>query len=87
MPSLSDMLDRLGSCLARTLGRAATIAIGFAITMFGLGMAATIVLPPLGVATGLLGLAVFLGGTFAPDTNDRLLTRLDRLRLRKPRET
>ena len=66
MTTLSDTLDRLGSFLARTLGRTTTIMIGFAMTIVGLGMTATIVL--LGVVTGLLGVAVFLGGTFAPDT-------------------
>jgi hypothetical protein len=41
--------------------------IGFAMAIVGLGMTATIVLLPLGVVTGLLGVAVFLGGIFAPD--------------------
>ncbi|HMF96907.1 MAG TPA: hypothetical protein VKE96_21560 [Vicinamibacterales bacterium] len=68
MTTLSDMVDCLGSFLARTFGRAATTMIGFAMTIVGLGMTATIVLLPLGVVTGLLGVAVFLGGTFAPDT-------------------
>ena len=48
------------------------IIIGFAMTIAGLGMMVTIVLLPLGVVTGLLGVAVFLGGRFAPDkTTDR----------------
>jgi len=68
MTTLSDTLDRLGSFLARTLGRATTMMIGFAMTIVGLGMTGTIVLLPLGIVTGLLGVAVFLGGTFAPDT-------------------
>jgi hypothetical protein len=68
MTTRSDRLDRLGLFLARTLGRTTTIVIGFAMTIVGLGMTATIVLLPLGVVTGLLGVAVFLGGTFAPDT-------------------
>jgi hypothetical protein len=66
--ALSDTLDRLGSFLARKLGRATTIMIGFAMTIVGHGMTATIVLLPLGVVTALLGVAIFLGGTFAPDT-------------------
>ncbi len=68
MTTLSDRLDRLGSFLARTLGRTTTIVIGFAMTILGLGMTATIVLLPIGVVTGLLGVAVFLAGTFAPNT-------------------
>lgn len=68
MTTLSNTLHRLGSLLARTLGRTTTIVIGFAMTIVGLGMTATIVMLPLGVVTGLLGVAVFLGGMFAPDT-------------------
>jgi len=72
MTTLSDALDRLGSFLARALGRTTTIVIGFAMTIVGLGMTATIVLLPLGIVTGLLGVAVFLAGIFAPDrTIDR----------------
>jgi hypothetical protein len=51
-----------------TLGRATTIIIGSAMAIVGLGLTATIVLLPLGVVTGLLGVAVFLADTFAPDT-------------------
>ena len=36
-----------------------TIVLGFAMMIAGLGMTATIVLLPLGVMTGLLGVAVF----------------------------
>lgn len=65
MPTLSDAIDRLGSFLACRLGGATTTVIGFAMTIAGLGMTATAVLLPLGVVTGLLGVGVFLGGTFA----------------------
>jgi hypothetical protein len=65
---LPHTLDRLCSFMARTLGRAATIMIGFAMMVVGLGMTATIVLLPGGVVIGLLGVAVFLGGTLAQDT-------------------
>jgi hypothetical protein len=72
MTTLSDALERVGSFLARTLGRTTMVIIGFAMTIAGLGMMVTIVLLPLGVVTGLLGVAVFLGGRFAPDkTTDR----------------
>jgi len=74
MPTLSDAIDWLGSLLARRLGRVATIAIGFGMTIAGLGMTATVVVP-LGVVTGLLGVGVFLGGTFAPDKGDGRVTR------------
>jgi len=71
--TLRDALDRLSSFLPRTVSRTATVMIGFAMTIVGLGvmvpivmlplgMTATIVLLPLGVVTGLLGVAVFLGG-------------------------
>ena len=68
MTTLSDTLDRLGSFLARTLGRTTTIIIGFAMTIVGLGMTTTIVLAPLGIVIGLVGVAAFLAGIFAPDT-------------------
>jgi hypothetical protein len=59
MTTLSNTLDRLGSFLARALGRTTTIVLGFAMMIAGLGMTVTIVLLPLGVMTGLLGVAVF----------------------------
>jgi hypothetical protein len=39
-------------------------------TMVGLAMTATIVMLPLGVAIGLLGIATFLCGVFAPPNAD-----------------
>lgn len=41
--------------------------IGFIMMMAGLGMMASIVLLPAGVVSLLLGLAIFVGGLFAPD--------------------
>ena len=66
MTVLSAAIDWLGSILARRLGGATTTVIGFVMTLTGLGMTATMVLLPLGIVTGLLGVVVFLGGTFAP---------------------
>ena len=67
MTRIAGALDRLGLFLIRTLGRATTIAVGCVMTIAGFGMSATIVLLPLGVMTGLLGVAIFLCGTSAPD--------------------
>jgi hypothetical protein len=72
--TLSDTLDRLGSFLARTLGRTTTIMIGFAATIVGLGMTSTIVLLPLGVVTAFLAIAVFLKRHIRSGHNDRSLT-------------
>ena len=36
--------------------------------VLGLGMTATIVMLPAGVVLGLLGVAIFVGGIFAPDS-------------------
>ena len=36
-------------------------------SVVGVAMVATIVMLPLGVVIGLLGVAIFVGGVFAPD--------------------
>jgi hypothetical protein len=55
------------------LGHAAAIAIGLVLMIAGIGMGVTIVLLPLGIATGITGLFIFLWGLLgsAPWEHDR----------------
>jgi len=56
--------------VARPLGRILTVFVGLAIGMVGLAMCVTIVMFPLGVTLELMGIAVTLGGLFAPISID-----------------
>ena len=47
------------------LGRVAAIVIGFIMMVIGLGLSVTMVMLPVGVAIGLTGVAIFVGGLFA----------------------
>ncbi len=64
--TLSHTLSHIAVRVAAPLGRLVTIIAGFVITMVGLAMIATIVMLPLGVTLGLLGIAIVLCGVFAP---------------------
>jgi hypothetical protein len=66
--SLSHKLRRVAARVAGKLGRLATMVVGFVMSMVGLAMIATIVMLPFGLFIGLLGVAVFLCGVFAPTT-------------------
>lgn len=46
------------------LGHAVAIAVGFAMMVLGLGLGVTIILLPVGIVVGLLGVLVFVGGLF-----------------------
>ena len=54
----------------RVFNRMAALIAGAILMVLGLAMTATIVMLPLGVVLGLLGVAVFLGGLFAPAFGD-----------------
>jgi hypothetical protein len=47
------------------LGHAAAIVIGFVMMVVGLGLGVTMIMLPVGLVVGLLGLAIFTGGFFA----------------------
>ena len=47
------------------LGHAAAIFIGFVMMILGLGLGVTLIMLPVGLVVGFLGLAIFLGGIFA----------------------
>ena len=44
---------------------AAFVIIGFVLMVVGLGLGVTIMMLPVGIVVGLVGLAMFLGGLFA----------------------
>ena len=59
-------MGQVAACVAGVLGHLATVSIGVVLTVVGLAMTATIVMLPLGVAIGLLGIGLLLSGVFAP---------------------
>jgi len=60
----------LGGRIGRSLPRLALVIIGFVLMVVGLAMTASIVMLPAGVVLGLLGVATFLTGIFAPNVLD-----------------
>jgi hypothetical protein len=50
----------------RVFNRVAALIAGSILTVLGLAMTATIVMLPVGIVFGVLGVAIFLGGLFAP---------------------
>lgn len=48
-----------------TLGHAAAVVVGLVMMVMGLGLGVTLVMLPVGLVIGFLGLAIFLGGLFA----------------------
>ena len=63
-------LRTLGGRIGRSLPRLALVIIGFVLMVVGLAMTASIVMLPAGVVLGLLGVATFLTGIFAPNVLD-----------------
>ena len=47
------------------LGHVAAVIIGFVMMVVGLGLGVTMIMLPVGLVIGLLGVAVFVGGLFA----------------------
>lgn len=47
------------------LGRIAALIIGFVMMIVGLGLGVTVMMLPVGIVIGLLGVAVFVTGLFA----------------------
>jgi membrane-bound ClpP family serine protease len=47
------------------LEHAAAISIGFVLMVIGLGLGVTMIMLPVGVVIGLIGVALFVGGLFA----------------------
>lgn len=76
MTRLSRSIHQIADIVGRRFRRTAALIIGFILMVLGLGMTATIVMLPVGVVLGLLGVAIFVGGVFAP--NDQPERRGDR---------
>ena len=51
--------------VGRFLEHAAAVVIGFVMMVVGLGLGVTMIMLPVGLVIGLLGVAVFVGGLFA----------------------
>lgn len=47
------------------LGHVAAIVVGFVLMVVGLGLGVTMIMLPVGVVVGLIGVAIFVGGCFA----------------------
>ena len=75
MTLISRSVHRLADIVSRVFSRLAAVVIGFVLMMAGLGMTATIVMLPVGVGLGFLGVAIFVGGLFAPDNGAERLDR------------
>ena len=53
------------SGVGRFLEHAAFVVLGLLMMIVGLGLGATIIMMPLGIVIGMLGVAAFVGGIFA----------------------
>jgi hypothetical protein len=67
MTLLARSFRHFADVIGRLLGRFAAMVVGFILMVVGLAMTATIVMLPAGIVLGLLGVAIFVGGWFAPD--------------------
>ena len=67
MSILSRSIRQVADIVGRVFSRVAAVIIGFILMVVGLGLTATIVMLPIGVVLGLLGVAIFVGGIFAHD--------------------
>ena len=67
MTVVSRLVRQIPVLVGRVLPRTVAVIIGFIMIAVGLGMTATIVMLPAGVVIGLLGVAVFVSGIFAPN--------------------
>jgi len=67
MSIVSRAVQRVSDLVRRVFPRTVALILGFAMSVVGVAMVATIVMLPLGVVIGLLGVAIFVGGVFAPD--------------------
>ena len=47
------------------LGHIAALIIGFVMMVVGLGLGVTLIMLPVGIVIGLVGVAIFVGGLFA----------------------
>ena len=67
MTLLSRSVRQVANIVGRLFNRLAAVSIGWILMAVGFGMTVTIVMLPVGVVLGLLGVAIFVGGIVAPD--------------------
>jgi hypothetical protein len=53
------------SAIESVLGHIAAVIIGFVMMVVGLGLGVTMIMLPVGIVVGLIGVAVFVAGLFA----------------------
>jgi hypothetical protein len=51
--------------MENALGHIAAVIVGFVLMIVGLGLGVTMIMLPVGIVVGLLGVALFVGGLFA----------------------
>jgi hypothetical protein len=61
----SRSAQHLADLVGRVFSRLAAMIVGFIMSAVGLGLTVTIVMLPVGLLLGLLGVAIFVGGLFA----------------------
>ena len=66
MNTLSRVLDDFAARVIRPLGKLVTLGVGIAMMIVGLAMTATIVMLPIGIVIGLLGVGLSVCALFAP---------------------
>jgi hypothetical protein len=67
MTILSRSVRQVGEIVGRVFSRVVAVSTGVILMVVGLGMTATVVMLPVGIVLLLLGVAIFVGGIFAPD--------------------
>jgi hypothetical protein len=67
MTSLTKSVRQLAAMVGGVFGRIAAVIIGFVMIGLGLGLTATVVMLPVGLILGLLGVAIIVAAIFAPD--------------------
>jgi hypothetical protein len=69
----SRVVRPVADIVGLVFSRLAAVVIGFVLMATGVGLTATIVMLPVGIVLGLLGVAIFVGGLFVRDDQaDRL---------------
>jgi hypothetical protein len=67
MTSLTKSVRQLAAMVGGVFGRIAAVIIGFVMIGLGLGLTATVVMLPVGLILGLLGVAMIVAAIFAPN--------------------
>ena len=71
MTPISHSIRHVADIVERAFPRIAIVIVGLIMMAVGLGMTASIVLLPAGIVVALLGVAILVGGVFAPDFRSR----------------